>query len=157
MASTVVRVVLGGVNLVAGAVVVFLAIEAMVELATVFDTLGDSTAGVTPAEYVGASLFAAAAMTWALATLATAGGWFTGVFSRGLMRGLSLTGIVAAAASTAGSLLAGTPPGDVVFLGIGFGVLATPLAVNLFVVRSAGGRSSGVESGLFARSGPRGR
>lgn len=157
MASTVVRVVLGGVDLVVGAVVLFLTIEATVELAAVFETFGDPTAGVSLAEYVGASLFAAGAMTWALATLATAAGWFTGVFSRGLVRGLSLVGIAAAVASTAGTLLAGTPPGEVLFLGIGFGVLATPLAVNLFVVRSAREGTSPFERGLFARSGPPGR
>jgi hypothetical protein len=151
-----VRVVLGGVNLVAGAVVVFLAIEATVELAAVFDTLGDPGAGVTPVEYVGAALFAAAAMTWALATLATAAGWFTGVFSRRLMRGLSLVGIAAAVATTVGTLLAGRPPAEVVFLALAFGVLATPLAVNLFVVRST---SRGLSSfdGRFGSPGRPGR
>jgi hypothetical protein len=59
----------GGANPVTGAVVVFLAVEATVELTTAFDTLWDSTAAVASAGYVGASLFAAAAMTWALATL----------------------------------------------------------------------------------------
>jgi len=157
MASTVVRVVLGGFNLVAGTVVLFLTIEATVELAAVFDTFGDPTAGVTLAASVGASLFAGGAMTWALAALAAAAGWFTGVFSRALVRGLSIAGIAGAVASTAGTLLAGTPPGDVLFLGIAFGVLATPLAVNLFVVRSAGAGTSPFEQGLFARSEPPGR
>jgi hypothetical protein len=157
MASTVARVGLGGLDLAVTVPLFLLTVEATVELAAVFDTLGDPTAGVTTAEYVGVALFAAAAMTWALATLATAVGWFTAVFSRGLMRGLSLAGIAAATATTAGTLLAGTPPADVVFLALGFGVLATPLAVNLLVVRSAGARSADAESGLFASSDRAGR
>lgn len=156
MASAMVRVVLGGLDLVFGAVAVFLTMEATVELASVLDTLGGPASGVTRAEYAGAALFAAAAMTWALSTLATAAGWFTGVFSRGLVGGLSLAGI-AAAASTVGTPLAGTPPADLVFLAIAFGVLATPLAVNLVVVRSAAGRAADAQSGLLASSGPPGR